>query len=485
MAAPQFLPIPKNIHALACETINRRVNRLPFTQDGMEITGELVAVAMECLNAEVLRTLPLKTLEKGDRMVPGLGDCLQERLGGDQGAAAAAVAQVLTTAGLTEPAEVLDTKTHTKMRGIRLLSVWTWHIGSGDRGSAVSTEPAGSAGDAWLARCPVCRTGILNRVTGKRLFGIPPTDYYLDCSHCGAKFVPEKNRFRLVSIAHISDPRWRQHLNSAKSADDWAVLASREQEKKPAPASRVRTTGYRLKAPKPEAPPVTAPVHRPARPAREIDGAAVSFSALRDGTLAVPGEAKTLYFRPVALQFLKSLRHDLFTQSKRTVKEALEQPAFSSLVRECGQELAKYQDSRLGQVMADFRLRSNMVYRRFLNAYGEEDFSSFCIADEETGHARGILMVYAKGRICHIAGCHTGFSELIDRGFGALMSDACYRDGDETACRINCIVTTCRPDPVIYIHAVSDDTAIDALVAALTARYLSAGPAPQEPAVVP
>ena len=475
MAAPQFLPIPEKIRALACETISRRVGRLPVARDGAEVNADLVAVAMECLNAEVLRTLPLKTLEKGERTVPGLGDCLSQRLGGDQSASAAAVAAVLTDAGLAEPADMLDTKTRTQMKGIRLISAWTWHIGSGDQGSAVSPANTGGASDAWLARCPVCKTGILNRVEGKRLFGIPPTDYYLDCSHCGAKFVPEKNRFRLVSIAHISDPRWRQYLNSAKTADDWAVLANYEPEKKPAPASRVRTTGYRIRAPHPAAVPAPAPVHRPVRQARATDGIPVSFSALRDGTLAIPGETKTLYFRPLKLQFLKGLRHDLFIQSKRTVKEALAQPAFSTLVQECGQELSKYQDSRLGQVMADFRLRSNLVYRRFLNAYGEEDFSSFCLADEGAERAKGILMVYAEGRLCHLEGCHNDFSERIDRGIGAVMSDACYLDGDETACRLNSIVTACRPAAVIYIHEISDDAAIDTAVNSLRARYFSAG----------
>ncbi|MDD4484757.1 MAG: hypothetical protein PHD55_10365, partial [Methanoregula sp.] len=197
MAVPQFLPIPEKIRALASETINRRVGRLPVARDGIEVNADLVAVAMECLNAEVLRTLPLKTLLKDERTVPGLGDCLSQRLGGDQAAPASAVAAVLTDAGLAEPAEMLDTKTRTKMKGIRLISAWTWHIGSGDQGSVVSPANAGGASDAWLARCPVCKTGILNRVEGKQLFGIPPTDYYLDCSHCGAKFVPEKNRFRL------------------------------------------------------------------------------------------------------------------------------------------------------------------------------------------------------------------------------------------------------------------------------------------------
>ena len=137
-----------------------------------------------------------------------------ERLGKDQGDVTPVIAEVLVSAGLAEPAEVLDTATRTQIRGIRLLSAWTWHIASGDFPPCDSTCSGGGETDAWLAQCPVCKTGILGRVTGKRLFGIPPTDYYLDCSHCGAKFIPEKDRFRLVSIAHISDPRWRQYLDS-------------------------------------------------------------------------------------------------------------------------------------------------------------------------------------------------------------------------------------------------------------------------------
>jgi len=478
MADPQFLPIPEKIRALACETISRRVSRLPFSRDGVDITGDLVTVAMESLNAEVLRALPLKTLVKGERTVPGLGDCLSLRMGGDKEAAAAAVADVLISAGLAEPAEMSDTKTRTQMKGIRLLSAWAWHIGSGDLGSALNVDAAGGAGDAWLATCPVCRTGILNRIEGKRLFGIPPTDYYLDCSHCGAKFVPEKDRFRLVSIAHIADPRWRQYLNSAKIPDDWAALARQDPVQKPAPAARVRTSGYRVRAPTPAQPPAPPFVRRPSRPAREISGIAVTFSPLRDGTLTVPGNTRTFYFRPAVLQFQKGLRHDLFTRSRRTVKEALGQPAFLSLVQECGPALSKYQDSRLGQVMGDLRLRSNLMYRRFLHAYGEEDFSSFYLENEEQGQPKGVLIVYAAGRLCHIAGCHTSFFECIDRGFGALTPDACYLDGDETGCRLNSIVTACRPAPVLYLHELSDDAMIDAVAADLKTRYCQKKPVP-------
>ena len=70
MVTPQFLPIPKAIHALACETISRRVDRLPFTRNDVEITEGIVGITLECLNAEVMRTLPLKTVARGTGTTP-------------------------------------------------------------------------------------------------------------------------------------------------------------------------------------------------------------------------------------------------------------------------------------------------------------------------------------------------------------------------------------------------------------------------------
>ena len=47
------------------------------------------------------------------------------------------------SAGLAEPAEVLDAATHTQIRGVRPLSPWTWHIGSGNVLSGSDPYPAG------------------------------------------------------------------------------------------------------------------------------------------------------------------------------------------------------------------------------------------------------------------------------------------------------------------------------------------------------
>ena len=478
MVAPQFLPIPKNIHALACETISRRIERLPFTRNSIEITEGLVGVTMECLNAEVKRILPLRAVSRDNGFLPGLGECLGERLGSDQKETAPVIAEILISAGLAEPADVLDAATRTQMRGIRLLSTWTWHIASGDGLPSGGTCFGGGETDAWLARCPICRTGILTRVTGKRLYGIPPTDYYLDCSHCGAKFIPEKDRFRLVSIAHIADPRWRQYLNSCRKPEDWAALI---REEKPArSASRIATSRYRM-APKKATIPTPQPVvvHHQEKPVRAVIGVPATFSTLKDGSLAVTGNAKTYYFRPVTLRFLRGVRHDLFSQSQRIVQQVLEAPAFAKIKPLFVKEYLRYLPLRLGPVTEELRKKNDPLCHQLLNRYGDDDFGSFAMQDEEQAHKKGLLIVYVQGKLCHVAGCHSSYADLVDRIFGNITADLCYCDGDETACQINSLVTAFRSTPVIWLHELSDDTSIDAAVSDLRDRYLQVSPAPQ------
>ena len=363
-----------------------------------------------------------------------------------------------------------DAATHTQIRGIRLHSAWTWHIGSGDvlPGSA---PYSGGETDTWLARCPVCRTGILGQVTGKRLFGIPPTDYYLDCSHCGAKFIPEKNRFRLVSIARIADPRWRQYLNSCRKPDEWAALVQVEKTARPAP--RIATSWYRMAQKKTEIPLPPLVIQRPEKPSRPVEGVPVSFSMLRDGTLIISGTAKTLYFRPVTIRFLRGTRHHLFSHAERTLEQALKSPAFTDVKPLFIQDYLRYLPLRLGPVTEKLRRKNDPLYRQLLNRYGDEDFSSFAMADEEQGQKKGILIVYLQGKLCHVAGCHAAFADLVDRSFGNITPDQCYRDGDETACRINSLVTAFRGTPVIWIHELSDDSAIDVTVSGLCSRFLN------------
>jgi len=469
MTYSPFLPIPKALRALACETIGRRIGRLPLVRDTVEITEDLVGITLECLNAETTRTMPVKTTAGGSGR-HGLDRCLGERRGGDRNAEATAMAGVLTDAGLGEPAMILDAATHSRIRGIRLLPAWTWHIGSGEISQGAGQYTGDGGG--WLACCPVCRTGILGQVTGKRLFGIPPTDYYLDCSHCGAKFIPEKDRFRLVSIARISDPRWRRYLNSCRTPDDWAALLREEAPVQQAGPVRIATSRYRIAPKKPETTVTTPPSRRPEKPAFPVEGVAVPFSTLGDGSLVVSGTTKTLYFRPVTLRFLRGIRQDLFCHAERTLQQALESPVYAGIKPLFLQEYTRYLPLRLGPVTEELRKKNDPRYRQLLNQYGDRVFSSFAMDDASLGQKKGILLVFLQGRLCHISACHTSFSDLIDSTFGTVTPDRCYLDGDERSCRINSLTTAFREEHVFWIHEIDEDRAIDPIVADLQDRYL-------------
>ena len=476
MTSPQFLPIPPQLRALACETLNRRVGRLPLIKDGVEITETLVGTTLECLNAEATRTLPVKTAA-GESFCPGLDQCLSGRLGGERSTEAVVIAGVLTDAGLGEPAVILDAATHHQIRGIRLLSAWAWHIGSGEV-SPGTCQYTGD-GDGWLACCPVCRTGILGQVTGKRLFGIPPTDYYLDCSHCGAKFIPEKDRFRLVSIARISDPRWRQYLNSCRTPEDWAALLREETTARQVrPARSIATSRYRISPPKPQPVLREFPVQRAEKIAVPVEGVAVPFSSIRDGSLVVSGTTKTLYFRPVTLRFLRGTRHDLFCHAERSLEQVLNSPVYADVKPLLAQEYERYLPLRIGPVTEELRKKSDPRYRQLLNRYGDREFSSFAVEDPVIGQKKGVLLVFLQGKLCYITACHTTFSDLIDRTFGTISPDCCYLDGNADACRINSLATAFRDAPVFWIHENDDDRAIEVLVADLQDRYLKGFSAP-------
>jgi len=221
MSTPQFFPISEEILALACEAIRQSGADLPFEYDGVRVPEEVVVVALECLNAEFSKTLPIIAPAVITDPVPaGLDRCLEQRLNVDGCPLAPVIAELFCRAGIAEKTDVLDRSSHRKVRGVRLLQKWTWHNASVPVKTVMTVTDTGPVVSAsWMNLCPVCRTGSLNRVSGKQLFGLPHIEYYVECTSCGAKFIPAGGEFRLVSISTIRDPLWKSNLDKSFSPE--------------------------------------------------------------------------------------------------------------------------------------------------------------------------------------------------------------------------------------------------------------------------
>jgi hypothetical protein len=451
MTSPRYLPIPPELLSLACETISRRVVPLPFTEKGVTITPEKVGVCLESLNAEVTRTLPVRTTAAMMKNhIGGFDRVLTLRLGESAGDAAPVIADVLIRAGIAEITEIQDRSTHACMKGIRLLPAWTWHIVSEtpvplpSPATTADSEPPAS----WLAKCPVCRTGILCTVTEKQLFGMPAMEYYFECTHCGAKFVPEKDDFRLVSIAKIRDPRWRRYLSTSRSADAWETLARGDLifSRKPAPAR-----------------------HTVQKPAGEVNTG--QFTKMKDGSVAIPYAGKTLFFRRVILQFTRSIQVDLFCRSTRPLAAILALPEYAQLKPNIERQYSRYLPMTVGSFLAEQKLKNNPVVREFLHTHGGAEFCSFRMPDDECARQKGVIILMVNGAVEYVGACHSDFGTLIDNELGRIVPDMCYRDGNETACRVNAAICAHRQSYGLFVHAMTDDESIDALAADVISRY--------------
>ena len=443
MSDTQFFPLPPEMFALACETVSRRVSRLPFLRSGVLVTGELLGVAMECLNAEFKKTLTLRTPPNAsDTPQDGLDRCIEKRLNIPGKTAVPVVVDVLCSAGIAETTEILDRFSHQARNGIRLLPTWTWHTASALT-PAVRFQGSGNddttSSMSWMSMCPICRTGILNRVVGKQLFGIPYTDFYIECTHCGAKFIPVGPQFRLVSIANVRDPLWRKHLDQTFPQETWAALA--------------RGTGAGGKALM--SPPEKTLGKTPVTQSQKLPSG--GLMQMKDGSLIVPFKEKILYFKAVKLNFSGPVREDLFTRAQTPLQELLKNPVFSHLLTPVNAKYSRYLPLQSGLFLGQLKERHDPFYREFLNIYGDEKFGTFRLEESNEGSRKGVLLVVVKKAVYHVVNCPDTFRVTVNDLFGRISSDDCLLSGDSTRCRINAVLCNNRNDAGIYIHPVEKE----------------------------
>jgi hypothetical protein len=459
MSATQFFPIPPEMFALACETVTRRVSRLPFLRSGVMVTGELVGVTMECLNAEFTKTLALRTPPNaldGSTSEDGLDRCLEERLKLPGKSVVPVITEVLYNAGIAEPAEILDKNAHQPRKGIRLLSLWTWHAASS---MAQTVRLPGSVDGehspfTWMSMCPVCRTGVLNRIVGKQLFGIPRTDFIIECGHCGAKYIPVGTQFRLVSIATIRDPLWKKHLDKTYPPDTWAAIA--------------RGTG-------PAKTPGLKTIRSPASMSpRELPVGLPQLKKLNDGTFVIPYREKTLFFKRLKLQFSGGLKENHFDKVQKTLQEVLDIPVFAHLRDRVNAKYPQYLPLKTGVFLGQLKERQDPFYREFLNPYGDEKYGTFRLEDSDDARKNGVMIVVYKSGLYYSLNSPDSFSTLVNNRLGRVLADDCLLCGDSVRCRINALLSANKTETSIAVHT-NDREEDRELIVKILEGYTAAG----------
>lgn len=148
------------------------------------------------------------------------------------------------------------------------------------------------------------------------------------------------------------------------------------------------------------------------------------------------------HFERVLLQHLEGEYTNVFSlKINKTLSETLAHHRYAKfgpiLSSEHGSELNR----PLGQFLLDLKLQGNLLYKRFLNAYGDETYSIFRLADTSFKQAKGVYAYIVDGMVMYVGRCRDSMSKRIDNGYGKIHPKNCFLDGQATNCHLNAKIT--------------------------------------------
>lgn len=158
--------------------------------------------------------------------------------------------------------------------------------------------------------------------------------------------------------------------------------------------------------------------------------------------LATRQQQAIYQFERVALRFVEGRRTNVFSmKNNKSLRETIEQKRYLGLRTETLEKYTNALDQPLGAFLLEKKLKGDLFYKRFLNAYGDAIYSTFCIADDSFLKKRGVYAYVVDGNATYVGRCRDSMSNRINQGYGKIHPKNCYLDGQATNCHLNALIT--------------------------------------------
>ncbi|MBI5922420.1 MAG: hypothetical protein HY847_12370 [Betaproteobacteria bacterium] len=133
---------------------------------------------------------------------------------------------------------------------------------------------------------------------------------------------------------------------------------------------------------------------------------------------------------------------DVFSQkNNKTVLETLAHRRYVKLRRLVEETYANRLQEPLGSFLLQLKRDGDDSYRRFLNRYGDANYSVFQINDKQVLPKRGIYAYTFKEELRYIGRCQDSMRKRVNQGYGKIHPKNCYLDGQATNCHLNTLIT--------------------------------------------
>jgi len=128
-------------------------------------------------------------------------------------------------------------------------------------------------------------------------------------------------------------------------------------------------------------------------------------------------------------------------------------------------------DKPLGCFLLKLKKRGHPFYKKFLNKYGDLEYSQFRITDKNYLKSKGIYAYTLNSEIVYIGRCNSSLKQRINQGYGKIHPKNCYIDGQATNCHLNAKITKSKDRVDLWFHKMTNKKKINELEKQLIKKY--------------
>jgi hypothetical protein len=158
-------------------------------------------------------------------------------------------------------------------------------------------------------------------------------------------------------------------------------------------------------------------------------------------------------------------------KNNKTLNETIETTRYKSLKNEALEKYSKYLNTPIGELLLALKDANDNFYQKFLNDYGDLEYSTFYIEDKNFFDIKGIYFYYINSEIKYIGRCKDNMKNRINTGYGKISPKNCFKDGQSTNCKVNSLVTKYKNDITLKILVLEDDIEIEKREIELIKKY--------------
>jgi hypothetical protein len=174
----------------------------------------------------------------------------------------------------------------------------------------------------------------------------------------------------------------------------------------------------------------------------------------------------------INLNFQNELYTDLFKfKNNKTLRETLKSSRYQSFENEVLDKYSQHLDKKLGEFLFMLKSNNDEFYKKFLNKYGDLEYSTFFIANQDQYTLKGVYFYYVDNELKYIGRCRDNMQKRINSGYGSISPKNCYLDGQSTNCKVNSYVTKHKEKIILKILPLDDIKEIEEIEKVLISKY--------------